>query len=214
MADVVEVVHKISYEVDDKALELATVRIEKQIQDVRVLTDALKSYQLQLASVKASETARFNELSRKIDETNRKLDASGSRLKGMLQQVANGMLKGFNLGPVTTAVEDFTEKLVKSFKKVDSFNFSSIASLATNLFSFTNIAPLAISFLVDMAAKLFDMDGATKAADQSYKDYLDTVSKNIKQSKRSTNEQLNEVELYENALKKGGNSKLAANFFK
>lgn len=195
MADVVEVVHKINYEVDDKALELATLRIEKQIQDVRILTDALKNYQIQLASVKASETNRFNELSRKIDETNRKLDASGSKLKGMLQQVANGMLKGFNLGPIGTAVEDFTEKLVSGFKKVDSFNFSSIASLATSLFSFTNIAPLAISFLVDMAAKLFNASDAASEADESYQEYIKTIKNNVKNSVRDTNEQLNEVEI-------------------
>lgn len=195
MADVVEVVHKISYEVDDKALELATVRIEKQIQDVRVLTDVLKNYQLQLASVKASETARFNELSRKIDETNKKLDASGSKLKGMLLQVANGMLKGFNLGPISTAVEDFTEKLVSGFKKVDSFNFSSIASLATNLFSFTSIAPLAISFLVDMAAKLFNASDAASEADESYQEYVKTIKNNVKSTFRSVDQQVVDVEV-------------------
>ncbi len=202
MADVIDVVHKITYEVDDKALQNATVLIERQILELKNLTETLRKHQQQLVVVKSYETARFNELSRKIDETNKKIEASGSKLQGMFRQVGSGMLKGLGLnGELDKAVENFTEKLVGGFMKVEKFDFKSIASLATNLFSFTNIAPLAVSLLVDLAAKLFDTSNAASEADASYKEYLKTIKGNLKQTLRSNDEQQTELLIKRQGLK-------------
>jgi hypothetical protein len=120
MADVTEVIHKISYEVNAEGLQQVTRIIQLQITELNNLAKTLQGYQRQLSATKASEIQKFNELSRKIDETNRKIEASGSRLRGTFEQIGNGMLKGLGFdGKLNTAVEDFTGKLVGGFKNLE-----------------------------------------------------------------------------------------------
>ncbi len=201
MADVTEVIHKISYEVNDDALNNATKAIHTQIAELDELTRKLNTYQRQMTRLADGEVRKLDDLSRKIDDVNRKIAGSASKLEGIFKQVGNGILDGIGAnGRVEDAVEKMTGNIIKQFKEIKKFDFKNIAKLATNLFSFTNIAPLAISFLIDIAAKLFNTSEAAKEADSSYADFLETLKGNRKSSLRAIDEQVGDARLAINTV--------------
>lgn len=174
MADITEVVHKISYEVNDDALQNATKAIQQQITELERLNRNLQRYKTQLANTSRSEVQAIEQLGRKINDTNGKIEKGAGKLQGIIQQISDTALN--------TTVSDFTKEIVDGFKGLDGISFKSIGGLATNLLSFTNIAPLAISFLINLATKLFDTSKAASQAESSYTKFL----KNLKADYKST----------------------------
>lgn len=205
MADVTEVLHRINYEVNSDALNNATQAIQLQIAELNKLTTSLQSYKTQMAALSRSEVAELERLSNKIDDVNRKISASAGKLEGALKQVGNGILKGLGIdGKIETAVEHLTSSIVEKFSKVEKLNFKSIAGLAGSLLSFSGVAPLAISFIADMAINLFNASKAATAADKAYVKFLETISSNNKSAKRSIDEQLGDAKLLINTAQSGG----------
>jgi hypothetical protein len=197
MADVTEVIHKITYEVDDASLQNVTRTLQLQLTELGNLNRILTTYRNQLNSVNAADDALFNDLNRRIDDVNRKVEANTNKLRGVFQQVGNGLLKGLGLdGKLDDAVSKFTENFVSSLKKVDGFNVKSIGNLAKDVFSFTGVAPLAISLLVDLATGLINTGKAADTARTSYKEFLDMVKGNVKGTLRSIDERIAQVRLY------------------
>ncbi len=197
MADVTEVIHKITYEVDDASLQNVTKTLQLQLTELGNLNRILTTYRNQLNSVNAADDALFNDLNRRIDDVNRKVEANTNKLRGVFQQVGNGLLKGLGLdGKLDDAVSKFTENFVSSLKKVDGFNVKSIGNLAKDVFSFTGVAPLAISLLVDLATGLINTGKAADTARTSYKEFLDMVKGNVKGTLRSIDERIAQVRLY------------------
>lgn len=69
MGDITEVIHKISYEVNDDALNNATKAIQLQIAELDKLGKALDGYARQLDKLSSIESKQLDELSKKIEDT-------------------------------------------------------------------------------------------------------------------------------------------------
>lgn len=76
MAEVTEIIHKITYEVNNEALINATKSIQAQIKELNALGKSIASYARQLEELGNKETKQLDELSRKIEEVNSKVAAS------------------------------------------------------------------------------------------------------------------------------------------
>jgi hypothetical protein len=97
MADVTEVIHKITYEVNNDALENATKAIQRQITELDKLNKTLNSYEKQLAAISANESKQLNTLTRKIDALNKEILKKSAETEGALKQIFNGVLKGMDI---------------------------------------------------------------------------------------------------------------------
>lgn len=221
MADVTEVIHKISYEVNDEALINATKAIQAQIVELGKLTSKLNDYQRQMTLLSKNEVAELDELSRKIDTINTKVKISASKLEGIFKQVGDGILKGLGVkGKVDNAIEGFVGELVSKFSKLKKFDFKNLAGLAGSLLSFNNVAPLAISFLTTVATKLLSTSSAADTARTSYKKFLEGLKKELDISLKTIDQQVNETKVLLGTLdanvdinnKKGAAEKLKSQY--
>ena len=86
MADVTEIVHSISYEVNDSALQNATKAIQMQIMELDRLGKVLNGYSAQLAQLSGKQSEVLDELSNKIEVTNRKIAISSAKAESVLKQ--------------------------------------------------------------------------------------------------------------------------------
>lgn len=94
MGDITEVIHKISYEVNDDALNNATKTIQLQIAELNRLSVVLDNYSRQLGMLSSAQAKEFDILSRKIDETSKRIDTIAAKSRGVLTEVFSGITKG------------------------------------------------------------------------------------------------------------------------
>ncbi len=107
MADVTEVIHKISYEVNKDALENATKAIQSQIAELGKLGKILTNYSYQLQRLASTEEVTLEELGRKIEMVGRRIAASTGKTEGVLKQLFKGISKGFDIET------DFSDSITK-----------------------------------------------------------------------------------------------------
>jgi hypothetical protein len=203
MAEIIEAIHKITYEVNDAALQKAASAISAQIIELQRLNAQLQNLQQQLAQTANKEGAAFTKLSSDINNISQRIEQSGARIQGVFQQIGNGVIKGLGgMGEAENKVAKFTEDLITKLAGLEKFNGASIAALATDLFSFTNIAPLAISLVASVATELFRTSDAASAAEQSFAKFLDTTKNDFQDTNDAINTQANQLNLYKDLIKK------------
>ena len=86
MPDVTEVIQQISYEVNTKGLENASVAIQHQISELAKMSKALEGYSKQLTGLTNSESRQINELSNKIKEADGKIKSVMGRSKSFTDE--------------------------------------------------------------------------------------------------------------------------------
>lgn len=89
MGDITEVIHKISYEVNDDALNNATEAIQLQIAELDKLGRVLNGYARQLDKLSSIESRQLDELSRKIEDTFSQITKVTRVCKSLLTEVFN-----------------------------------------------------------------------------------------------------------------------------
>ncbi|WP_276135026.1 hypothetical protein [Polluticoccus soli] len=166
MAEIVEVIHQINYEVNDAQLQNAVNVIHAQIRELNSLYNVLDRYHRQLANVR--DTTAFNELSRKVDGATRQIEASLGKTKGILAQFGSGLLKGLGVetdleGAVAKWLEPLNTHL-ESVKNRGNDTVTSLGGIAAKLTSFSGLAPLAIGMLSELADEFFSVSEETKRA--------------------------------------------------
>lgn len=161
MADVTEVIHKISYEVNDEALNNATKAIHAQIAEFDRLGKQLGTYSKQIEKLSAKQHKEFDELSRKIVSVGMKMDVELHKSEGLLKQFGKGVLKGLD---ISKDVESFAAKItgplkseLDSFSKSGSFSFKNIGK---SILTFNTALDLGINLLKIIAEEIFTVDGA------------------------------------------------------
>jgi FtsZ-binding cell division protein ZapB len=76
MADIVEVVHKITYDIDDRALVNITRVLQLQVQELQELNRSFADLQKQIQATATTEKHLLAELSNKADALLKRLEAS------------------------------------------------------------------------------------------------------------------------------------------
>ncbi len=177
MADIIEAIHKINYEVNDEQLQRATTVLRLQINELNTLNATLGTFRTELAKVHASETARLEDLNRKIDETTRKIEANTNKAHGFFSQLSTGLLKAFGGdGEMGKVIGNFVDKGITKIGDLRDKGKTSFADLAKGVLSFSGVVPLAISVVISLAEELLsasenakDLNGEMKTTSERAK---------------------------------------------
>src|SRR5438105_2949054 len=100
MAEITEVIHKITYEVNDAALQKAANAINAQLTELQKLNAELLSLQQQLSRTGEKEIAAINKLSSELDKVFNKISQTAGKTKGVLEQIGDGIVKGLGGGGI------------------------------------------------------------------------------------------------------------------
>ncbi|MBS1771504.1 MAG: hypothetical protein JST82_01500 [Bacteroidetes bacterium] len=147
MADVIEAIHRITYEVDDSALQKVQKVIQLQIQEFNLLNKTLLDIQKQIERTGKNETAALEELSRKLDGIMGKLNANIGKTKGLMEQFGDGLLKAAGAGDgLEGIVSDFLKPFIEGLPELIG-GATTIEAVAAEVFSFSNIVTGAIAIL-------------------------------------------------------------------
>lgn len=185
MADVTEVIHKISYEVNDEALINATKAIQAQIVELDKLQKTLRSYTQQLSTQSAKESKQIDILLLKINNANNKITELASKAQGAIVEVLKGISKGVGVEPdVQKNIAEYVNNVKSSYqslvKDVDAYKKSTIGfakdsgkalsegtkstdfsfkKLAKSLTSTTGLLDVGISLLISFGLELIKESG-------------------------------------------------------
>ncbi len=211
MAEITEVIHKITYEVNDAALQKAADAISAQITELQSLNGQLQKLQFQLSQTAYRGGEAFNRISRDVENTTRKMERSAGSIQGIFLQLGTKLAAGLGeVANVERKAGAFADDLVEKLAGLEKFDGSSLAKLATDVFSFTNIAPLAISLVASFATELFKTADAADKADRSFDSFLDKIKSNVKNAKDGTRQQTNLFNRDLDIVKSTGNKQALA----
>ncbi|HEY9177316.1 MAG TPA: hypothetical protein VIN07_06475, partial [Flavipsychrobacter sp.] len=184
MADVTEVIHSITYDINNEALENATRAIQQQITELDKLNKVLNSYEKQLAGVSANESKQLDALTRKIDALNKEILKKSAETEGALKQIFNGVLKGLDIEDnLKDAVGKYIGGIRKNFGELQrngeklhtalntvwtststnatagaSKTGNALKNLGKSLTSVTGLADIGIVALASLTEELLNMD--------------------------------------------------------
>lgn len=182
MADVTEIIHRISYEVNDDALINATKNVEHQLAQLNDLGKALDAYARQLNGLSSKGGKSFDDLAKKIDNLNKQITASAAKTEGALQEMFKGVLKGLDIDTdlkdavgkyiggvkakfkeltgvaknVSTSVNSFWTSTSSSSSKHSASVASSLAALGKSLTSVTGLFDIGVSILLEFGEELLE----------------------------------------------------------
>lgn len=177
MADVTEVIHKISYEVNKDALDNATKAIQLQLAELQRLSLQLDKYMSDISKVYNSGQKEVEQLSIKIDDAVRRIITTSAKSKAILEEVFSGVVKGItgNDG-LKDVVSKYVSGAIKEFTKLQNASrytgigfaqhmktagaasagvITTLSNLAKSALSFTNIFGIALTVLSLFSDELF-----------------------------------------------------------
>jgi hypothetical protein len=175
MADVVEVIHKINYEVNDVSLQRATAYISLQLNELTKLNKQLEIYGRELDNSLGAGQARVEELTRRIETLQQQLGKTSAATKTTLDKLFSGIAKGATdvEGRASSLVNTILNNLgtlgtkgASSIKNVSSAAaevtrvaggtasiLGSVVNAGKTLFSSTNLWALAATVLTSLATE-------------------------------------------------------------
>lgn len=112
MADVTEVIHKISYEVNSESLTNATKAIQLQIAELQKLSVALDRYIVSFNKLSDGNERQLAQLGQQVELTTKRLTEVAVRSKGLLQEILKGLTRGI------TGSDGLGDAVSKYFKDV------------------------------------------------------------------------------------------------
>lgn len=204
MGDITEVIHKISYEVNDDALNNATKAIQLQIAELDKLGKALDGYARQLDKLSSIESKQLDELSKKIEDTFSQITKVTSVSKSLLTEVFKGIAKGLTGNDsLNEAVSKYIKSVIAEFGKLQlagkqtgigfaqhmkginttgSSVGATLLNMGKSLLSFTNVVGIAVSILpllVDLFSETSDNSGDAAESISRFQDKIEDVSSTI-----------------------------------
>lgn len=215
MADVTEVIHKISYEVNDEALINATKAIQLQVAELNKLGVALNGYTQQLAKLSSAQTQQFDALLSKISSTNNKITELSSKAQGAITEILKGVVDGFGKDPdLQSNVKKYVTAVKKQYKEltneVEAYKKTSIGfgkdvgdglakgaksselnlgKLAKSLASTTGLLDIGISLLVNFGVELIKDGGILDSFANKQKNVVTETDKIISKFAVLTNQE-------------------------
>lgn len=168
MADITEVIHKITYEVNDDQLKRASVAINAQLNELVKLNKELQNLQVQIERSSYKQTESVKKLASEFERLTKKIEQSAGKTKGVLEQIGDGVLQAFGSGSgISGIVSNFLTPLTQGLTKVETAGTLSFANLAKTVFSFGNVVTASISIIGLLATAFFE--SGEKAEDMSEK---------------------------------------------
>lgn len=202
MADVVEVIHKITYDIDDRALQNVNGIVQQQMRELARLTDTLRNYQRQLNSTR-SITA-IDDLGRKIDTVTKQINVNVVRSKTLVEQFGSGLLKGLGIDT------DIESNVAKFFKPLGEHLFKikdqgkeasgSIASIGEKLLSFSNVAPPAIGIAIALARELYNLATAASEAEIAHNSFIASLKNTADNTNLNIRNQVGTVDRFQKLI--------------
>ncbi|MFN4247488.1 MAG: hypothetical protein ACK4EY_07180 [Flavipsychrobacter sp.] len=133
MSDIIEVTHRINYDVNDASLQNAAKAIRSQIDELARLNAQLNDYTKQFNALMQTQSDGMDRLGKKVDVLNGQLIASASRTQSVLSSVFKGFKDGMGLkdtlqGSVAKYVEDVKSKF-SSLTKASAETSKSISGM-------------------------------------------------------------------------------------
>lgn len=187
MADVTEVIHKITYEVNSAELTIAGQLIQQQVQELYGLNKSINDLQRQLSKLNDNNVQELERLSKSIDGLVGKMEKSAARTKGALEQMARGALKGLGgKDGLEGVLERFVKPLMNDLPNAAKTSEVSIGAMMGKLLTVGNVATLAIGVLSSLATAFLDtstkaevLTDEMKAADEILSDFASNASQEI-----------------------------------
>ncbi|MEZ5017002.1 MAG: hypothetical protein R2800_08105 [Flavipsychrobacter sp.] len=113
MADVTEIIHKITYETETSSIEKANVVIQQQLKELKQLNEAVASLNQKVKAAGDAEAESFKKVTKELDGLNKKLEKLSAKTKGALSEVGKGVKAGLGLGKgIAGVAEKATEMLI------------------------------------------------------------------------------------------------------
>ncbi|MBN8670359.1 MAG: hypothetical protein J0L80_06715 [Chitinophagales bacterium] len=133
MSDIIEVTHRINYDVNDASLQNAAKAIRSQIDELARLNAQLNDYTKQFNALMQTQSDGMDRLGKKVDVLNGQLIASASKTQSVLSSVFKGFKDGMGLkdtlqGSVAKYVEDVKSKF-SSLTKASAETSKSISGM-------------------------------------------------------------------------------------
>lgn len=187
MADVTEVIHKITYEVNNDALNNATSVIQLQIAELNKLAKVLDNYTRQLERLSATESAKLDDITRKIEKVNSDIIILSAKSKGQLQEILNGFLKGMDIpDSIKSGVAAYIKQVRTEFNSLDSAGKSigkglgsnlqeTVAGLGKSLLSVNGLLKLGVGLFAEFATAAYNAGKQTDGV----KEKLDELHTNL-----------------------------------
>lgn len=208
MADVTEVIHKITYDVNKDALDNATKAIQFQVAELQKLTLQLDKYISDIGRISKSGQNDVEQLSAKIDDVVKRITVTSVKSKAILEEVFSGIVKGItgNDG-LKEVVSKYVDGAVKEFGKLQNTSrqtvigfaqhmktagaagsgvITTLSNLVKSALSFTNIFGIALTVLSLFSDELF---GVSKNAEE----FGDNIDEAAELSKKLGEESANEI---------------------
>lgn len=194
MADVIDVVHKITYEVNTDPLQKTNELIENQVRLLSGLNKLLQQYVVEIGRAGRSVSKDVADIAKTIDVATRQIEKNAQKSKSSMSEVLSGAMKGLGLdGGLEGGVSRYVAMLKEHFislatagkeagSSMDKMGHviaalgkgkiqgasSAVSSFAGSLLSMPNAAGLAISALTVLGSMLLDyIDNADKASEST-----------------------------------------------
>lgn len=170
MADITEIIHRITYEVNDAALQNAAKVIHTQIVELNTLSKILQSYRQQLDAASAGETKKIELLNKKIDTTSKLLEISTGKAKGTLSEMG-GVLN-------TAGLENHRDEIQRTIS-----SYTSLATAASQAFqTIYNAQMKALDMEISIREKR--VDEAVKLAERGNVEVLRLEEERLKETQK------------------------------
>lgn len=119
MPEIVEAIHKITYDVNDEGLYKAQQVLVTQLNDLLKLNTELVRLQQQLGKTADVQTQAFSRIEAGMNKLVDKLTKDGSKINDVFKGVVKGLLDGLGVGgSLDTSVKKFVEDLGKGFNTI------------------------------------------------------------------------------------------------
>jgi hypothetical protein len=204
MAEIVEVIHKINYEVNDAGLDGVTSVVQKQIAELNRLTALLRNYQCQLSDTR--DMPAFHSLSSSISRVSKQIEATIGQTKSSLSGLKDNIVKGLGVD-LESSISHFLAPVKNGLYGIDEQGKKtgvSIASIGSSLFSLSGALPLAISLVGALATQFFAEGEAAKKAREENEAYIGSLHNINQDADKRRGEKLEELKTYQSLVMSGG----------
>lgn len=167
MADITEVIHKISYEVNKDALENASKVIQTQLTQLQKLTRQVESYANQVKQYGTVTEKHFMQVRDGMSGVNSQIIKEAQKTEGILAGIYKDVFQALELPDnIRTGIKEYIAHVRKEFtgltlqsdKLSTGLNYKlrfSLGNLITSLTSVNGLLKLGTGFFVDLATAAY-----------------------------------------------------------
>lgn len=204
--DIIEIVHHISYRIDDAGIETTTNLLKSQINVLQTLGNQLGSLQRQLTEAAKEDRqqrsqilSEIQRLTVQLNRTSNETASTFSKWMSVVSKVAPGIIEKFQSlkgaipqKALTGLVNQFGDVITKAGPAA-----SAVSLLGKSVFSAGNIITIVTTLLEVFGDQLFAVDEQTRKSNEAAQDYAATLDQIEESSRKSAFEEIARVKVLE-----------------